>query len=111
MKETIKKGVQAGVGLVDLSIEMARAAIDTLVKTGELTGDQGKKAIAKLQERGAKDIEQLKARLNEVIGSVAAPSAQDRQFATQAQLEALSTRVAELERIIGGPAGRKGSAE
>lgn len=97
MKETIKKGILAGIGLVDLSIEMASAAIDVLVKTGELTAEQGKRAVEKLAERADNDAGELKARIQENVTKVL----EGASLATLPRLEALEKRVAELERKSG----------
>jgi polyhydroxyalkanoate synthesis regulator phasin len=119
MKGTVRKGILAGVGLVDLSMEMARGAIDVLVKTGEMTAEQGKKAVDKLQERGEKDIHELRKKLDEAVGGTPGEAEAvgyvtklhfDALEARVARIEVLERRVAELERLVDEITEREGPA-
>jgi len=94
--ETLRKGVLAGLGAIDLSIEKVGQAVEKLVQKGEITADQGKKFLDELIERGRKDSADLSRKIDDNVrkGLEKVP------FASKAALQALESRVAELERKL-----------
>jgi polyhydroxyalkanoate synthesis regulator phasin len=95
MKETFRKGVLAGLGAIDFSIEKAKEAVDKLVEHGEMTADQGRKLLDEMIERGRKD----SAGLSQKIGDEIHKGIERVSFASKSSLAALEARVAKLEEL------------
>lgn len=107
MRETVKKGILAGIGLVDLSVEMARSAIEALVKSGQMTAEEGRKAVEKLSERGSRESEEfrkeLECRVSRVLEKMnLAPLSRfaDLEARVVKMEEALELRISRLERDV-----------
>jgi polyhydroxyalkanoate synthesis regulator phasin len=94
--QTLKKGVLAGIGAIDLSIEKARQAVDKLVERGEITADQGGKFLDELIERGRKDSADISKKIDENVRK----ALEKVSFASKTSLQALEARVDEVERKI-----------
>ncbi len=96
MKGSLKKGVLAGLGAIDFSIEKAKEAIDKLVEGGELTAEQGRKLFDEFVERGRKDSRELSKKIDEGLRK----GLEKVTFAPKTSVQALEARVAELERRV-----------
>lgn len=93
VKETLRKGVLAGLGAIDFSIEKARSAVDKLVDHGELSAEQGKKLLDEFIERGRKDSADLSRKFDENIRK----GLDKVSFISRPAFQALEARVAALE--------------
>ena len=96
IQDTLKKGVLAGLGAIDLSIEKAKEAIAKLVERGEISTEQGKKFLDELVERGRKDSADISKRIEDNVHR----ALERVSFASKSAVEALEARVAELERKV-----------
>jgi polyhydroxyalkanoate synthesis regulator phasin len=103
IKETIKKGVLAGLGAIDFSIEKAKAAVEKLVDHGELSADQGRKLLDEFIERGRKDSADLSRKFDENIRK----GLDHVSFVSRSSFHALEARVAALEARLDELASRR----
>ena len=94
--QALKKGVLAGLGAIDFSLEKARQAVDKLVEHGEITADQGGKFLDELIERGRKDSADISKRIDENVRK----ALEKVSFASRTSLQALEARVDQLERKV-----------
>ena len=93
MKDGIRKGLLAGLGAIDFSVEKVREAVDRLVERGELTAEQGKKVVDELVERGKKDSAEIGKRIDQGVRS----ALERITVITKPEFEKLRARVAEVE--------------
>ncbi len=107
MKEAVRKGILAGIGLADFAVEVAKSAIDALVKSGEMTAEQGRKALDHLSERGSREGEALRKQIEERVESilegmnlVTVSRFQEHEARLVKLEEAIDKRVAGLERDV-----------
>lgn len=101
MKDQIKKGLLAGLGAINFSIEKAREAIDKLVERGEISAEQGKKVVEELVERGKKDSAEFAGKVDEAVRNAFDKIA----VVSKSRFEKLEARVACLEEKLGTGGG------
>ncbi len=98
MKEEIRKGLLAGLGAIDLSLEKAGEVMERLVERGEITAEQGKKVIGELARRGRKDSTELRQRLDDAVRG----ALRKVTVVTRPQLDKLEKRLSSLEKKVAG---------
>ena len=101
MKDQIKKGLLAGLGAIDFSIEKAREAIDKLIERGEISTEQGKKVVEELVERGKKDSAEFAGKVDEAVRKAFDKIA----VVSKSRFEKLEARVSLLEEKLGTGGG------
>ncbi|MHC4713746.1 MAG: phasin family protein [Planctomycetota bacterium] len=102
MKEEIRKGLLAGLGAIDLSLEKAGEVMERLVERGEITAEQGKKVIGELAERGRKDSAELRRKLDDAVRG----ALKKVTVVTKPQLDKLEKRLSSLEKRVAGLQGK-----
>ncbi len=103
MLDTLRKLFLFGIGAVELTADNLRAALDDLVKRGELTEQEARALAADwLQRANARRVEWQR-QVEEAIGRQVERLA----LARQRDLEALAARVAALEAKVGASEGER----
>lgn len=94
MEETLKKLVYAGVGFAAQATEKFETAVNDLVKKGKLSDKEGKKIVDDFFKKTEKKKDDFESKFKNITEEIVAKF----NFAKQADLEALSKRVAKLEK-------------
>jgi polyhydroxyalkanoate synthesis regulator phasin len=94
MIEELKKLMLVSLGSVALTRERIGEMMDTLVKQGELTKEQGAKVLDALAAKGGKERESLTEKWKELVGEVISKM----DLAKKGDLEKLKKRVSKLEK-------------
>jgi polyhydroxyalkanoate synthesis regulator phasin len=102
MKEEIRKGLLAGLGAIDLSLERVSEVMERLIERGEITAEQGRKVIGELAKRGRKDSAELRQRLDDAVRGVLKKVT----VVTKPQLDKLEKRLSSLEKKVAGLQGK-----
>ena len=92
----IKKFLEAGVQLSDVSRKQAEAVVKTLVKAGEVRRKDGEELVQTLIERGRETSEHIAAAIQKEVAK--------QVDALKAQFEGVEARVDELSRQLRGDA-------
>lgn len=108
MEETLKKLVYAGVGFAAQATEKFESAVNDLVKKGKLSDKEGKKIVDDFFKKSEKKKESFESRFKSTTEEIVAKF----NFATKADLDALSKRISKLEKPeatkkVAAPAAKK----
>lgn len=108
MEETLKKLVYAGVGFAAQATEKFESAVNDLVKKGKLSDKEGKKIVDEFFKKTEKKKETFESRFKNTTEEIVAKF----NFATKADLDALSKRISKLEKPeatkkVAAPAAKK----
>ncbi|MDR6227411.1 phasin family protein [Desmospora profundinema] len=93
MKDWMKKGVAAGLGLAIISKERAEKAIQELVKKGEMTPKASRELLDQLITRGEQEQKILEESIQEHVGK----TLRDWNVATQEDIRRLEQHIHVLE--------------
>lgn len=94
MLDSVKKGFLASLGVVALTREKLEQAVDDLVSRGELSAEQGRKVVETIVRKGEGEARGLGEKVSGEFEKLLSRG----PLATKAEVEALSERVARLER-------------
>jgi polyhydroxyalkanoate synthesis regulator phasin len=94
MFEFIKKAIFIGAGLASMTAEKIEEAVNEIVKKGDLTEKQGKELFLDLKERSAK----AKKELGEKIDKIVKDALQKLHIPTRKEVEELKARIEQLEK-------------
>lgn len=97
MIDVIKKAILAGVGAAALTKEKIDEALVDLVEKGKLSASDAKDAAKKIADQGKQEFESASAKVQEKFADMVS-SANRKQ---SDRIDALETRVAELEARLG----------
>lgn len=93
MKDFMRKGIAAGLGLAIISKERTEKVVQELVKKGEMTPAASKELLDKLISRGEQERQELDSILRERIKKVL----RDQDIASQDDILRLERRIEMLE--------------
>jgi len=97
MVDALRKLLLAGLGTLDLTEEKARAVFNDLVARGEMSEKDAREVIADWSKRASEQRARLQpeidAGVNKALGAMG--------LARRSELDALRSRIAELERKLG----------
>ena len=93
MIEILKKSILASIGVLDLSAEKVRKAVDKLVEKRRINKEEAKKLVDELVERGKKEKEKLEKALERGLTK----GLKLTNIASRQQVEKLEKRLAKLE--------------
>ncbi|MFC4077052.1 phasin family protein [Salinithrix halophila] len=93
MKDFVKKGMAAGLGLAVISKERAEKAVNELVKRGELAPSASRELLDKLITRGEQEREELDSLLRERVKKILG----EMEVATQEDIRRLEQHIRLLE--------------
>ncbi|PTX55137.1 polyhydroxyalkanoate synthesis regulator phasin [Melghirimyces profundicolus] len=93
MKDWVKKGFAAGLGLAVVSKERAEKTMKDLVKRGEMTPNASREVLDKLVAKGEQEQEQLDHFLRERIRKVL----NEMEIATREEMDQLKQHIRMLE--------------
>ncbi|MDA8354499.1 MAG: polyhydroxyalkanoate synthesis regulator [Firmicutes bacterium] len=93
MRDFVKKGFTAGLGLAVISKERAEKTMKDLVKRGEISPQASRELLDKLITRGEQESEQLDRQLRERMKKIL----NEMEVATQEDLEQLEQHIRILE--------------
>jgi polyhydroxyalkanoate synthesis regulator phasin len=92
MREFVERGILASVGILSLTREKAQAAVDELVKRGEVKRDDSKGLVDRLVQRGDEERGSFRKLIHEEMGKVA----HELNLVTKDDLQALEKKVEAL---------------
>lgn len=92
----IKKAMLLGIGLIGLTKEKAEEIVDDLIKRGEVSREERFKMVDKLLREAEKKEEALTGKINEIVQKTITQVG----LASKKDLEAISKRLAEIEKRI-----------
>ena len=92
----IKKAMLLGIGLISLTKEKAEEIVDDLIKRGEVSREERFKMVDKLLREAEKKEEELTGKINEIVQNTITQVG----LASKKDLEAISKRLAEIEKRI-----------
>ncbi len=92
----IKKAMLLGIGLISLTKEKAEEIVDDLIKRGEVSREERFKMVDKLLREAEKKEEELTGKINEIVQNAITQVG----LASKKDLEAISKRLAEIEKRI-----------
>ncbi|HPC03057.1 MAG TPA: hypothetical protein PLE04_04725 [Syntrophales bacterium] len=92
----IKKAMLLGLGLISLTKEKAEEIVDDLIKRGEVSREERFKMVDKLLREAEKKEEELTGKINEIVQNAITQVG----LASKKDLEAISKRLAEIEKRI-----------
>lgn len=97
MIDLLKKGLALGLGFAIVSKEQIEKVVDELVKKGEVSVTESKDLINELVQKGEEQQQEVNAKIQEqfqkLLGELNVP--------TQADIERLEKRIANLENQLG----------
>lgn len=96
MAEFFRKSVLAGIGLITQGSKDMKKLVDDLIKKGEISSRDGEKLLKELLKKGEEARKEFTEKLHK--GAEGVLSSAD--IATKEDIEALSKRVASLEKKI-----------
>ena len=98
MEDLWRKARHFGLGVVDFTRQKVEAAVEDMVKRGELAEQDTSQAVAEIMEKAQAEqkdfLEKLKAMVDKAVSEAG--------LARAADLEALAKRVADLEKKVSG---------
>ncbi len=98
MEDLWRKARHFGLGVVDFTRQKVEAAVEDMVKRGELAEQDTSQAVAEIMEKAQAEqkdfLEKLKAMVDKAVSEAG--------LARAADLEALAKRVADLEKKMSG---------
>ncbi len=98
MEDLWRKARHFGLGVVDFTRQKVEAAVEDMVKRGELAEQDTSQAVAEIMEKAQAEqkdfLEKLKAMVDQAVSQAG--------LARAADLEALAKRVADLEKKVSG---------
>jgi polyhydroxyalkanoate synthesis regulator phasin len=94
--DRIKKAMLLGLGLISLTKEKAEEIVDDLIKRGEVSREARCKMVDKLLKEAEKREEELTGKINETVQNTITQVG----LASKKDLEAISKRLAEIEKRI-----------
>lgn len=100
MADALRKLLLAGLGTLDLTEEKAKAVFDDLVKRGEMNEKDARELISSWKDRANGQRQKVQALVDESVQK----GLKAMGYVRLSDYEALSARVAELERKIATPA-------
>lgn len=92
MREFMERGILASIGILSLTREKAQAAVDELVKRGEVKRDDSKGLVERLVKRGDEERGSFRKMVHEELGKMA----HELNLATKDDLRALEKKVEAL---------------
>jgi polyhydroxyalkanoate synthesis regulator phasin len=98
MVDALRKLLLAGLGTIDLTEEKAKAVFNDLVARGELSEKDAKELVSSWTRRAAEH----RGRLQEDIDQAVQRALTAMGIARKAEVDALKTKIAELESKVGG---------
>jgi polyhydroxyalkanoate synthesis regulator phasin len=99
MLDTFKNALLASLGLVAMTQEKLRGAVEDLVKRGELSAEQGRKLVEELLTKGQAEGRALSERISQEVAAVL----EKMPFATRKDLRGLEDRILRLEASSSAP--------
>ena len=96
MEELFKKTVSFGLGLFDYTKEKVENLVEEMVKRGEVSQQDGPKAVEELWEKAEKEQSAFWNKIKTYINSIV----DEMPLARRADLKALEERVAVLEKQV-----------
>lgn len=97
MMDLFKKGLALGLGLAIVSKEQIEKVVDELVKKGEVSVSESKDLIHELVEKGEEQQKELNSKVQEQVQKLLT----ELNVPTQADIERLEKRIANLENQLG----------
>lgn len=98
MVEALRRLLLAGLGTVDLTEEKLRAVFNDLVARGEISEKDARDVISSWTKRASEGRGRLKDDVEQAVNK----TLQAMGLARRSELDALATRLAELERKVAG---------
>jgi polyhydroxyalkanoate synthesis regulator phasin len=92
MRELLERGILASIGMLSLTREKAQAAVDELVKRGEVKRSDSKGLVDHLVQRGDEERGSFRKLIHEEVGKVA----HELNLVTKEDLKALEKKVEAL---------------
>lgn len=96
--DAMKNLLLAGLGAIGYAKDSLQSTVDSLVDKGDLTREQAEKVIASWVERGKSEQDDVSAK----VGEEARKVVNKLHLVTREDLDALTARVEELEKRVGG---------
>lgn len=96
MEEFIKKTMQFGLGLFDYTKEKVENLVDEMIKRGELSKQEGAKAVEELWQKAQKEQSALWEKIKEATKN----SVEEMSLVRRSELKALEDRLAALEKRL-----------
>jgi polyhydroxyalkanoate synthesis regulator phasin len=93
MLDVLKKSVLASLGVVELSAEKAKEAVDKLVKKGTINREEAKKLVDDLVARGKKEKKKLETALEKGLSA----GLKATNMVSRKEFENLQKKVSQLE--------------
>lgn len=97
MEDFIKKTMQFGLGLFDYTKEKVETLVDEMIKRGELSKQEGAKAVEELWQKAQKEQSALWEKIKEVTKN----SVEEMALVRRSDLKSLEDRLAALEKRLG----------
>jgi polyhydroxyalkanoate synthesis regulator phasin len=106
MFEPLRKLLLAGLGTIDLTEERARAIMDDLVSRGEMSEKEARELVSGWAKRAGEQRDRLQQQIDEAVRR----SLQAVGVVRRSELDALTDRVARLERLLSKSEGENDQA-
>ncbi|WP_434512127.1 phasin family protein [Desulfitobacterium sp. AusDCA] len=101
MMDLLKKGLALGLGLAIVSKEQIEKVVDELVKKGDVSVAESKDLIHELVEKGEEQQKELNSKIKDQIQKLFT----ELNVPTQADIDRLEKRIANLENQLGNVQG------
>ena len=103
MIDLLKKTLLAGVGAAALTREKVESLVDELVEKGEIASKEGPKLVKDLLQESQKAKKELEERVEEATQK----ALKKLRLATRAEVEEIKAKLEELEKKVGKPEGKE----
>ncbi|MEK8127298.1 hypothetical protein WMW72_05160 [Paenibacillus filicis] len=98
MRDFLNRAIALGLGVAVESKEQIEKAVEELVKKGEVSRSESSELVEELVRKGEAARASMESAVSERVQAVIG----DKKWATKAELEQLTQRVDQLERLIKG---------
>jgi len=94
MFEFIKKAIFIGAGLASMTAEKIEETVNEIVKKGDLTEKQGRELVQELKEKSTKVRKELSERIDKIVND----ALQKLNIPSRKEVEELKARIEQLEK-------------